>query len=156
MRWARQGSVWPGHLTGPHLDRQAVSSPVMGLGVCSGHRRAQGSRQPLGRVAKPAVLCPRPSGLAKSGRVQHTAWSLMGQAGAAKVNRGFLPHGRGPRREFRGKPRHPSLWIRDGSHQNTRCFPLLPPEARIVCFYAPPPTTHHIWEGGPLGLLWEK
>ena len=34
-------------------------------------------------------------------------------------------------------------------------FPLLPSEARILCFSAPT-TTHHIWEGGPLGLRWEK
>lgn len=60
MWWARQGSVWPDHLIGPHLDRQAVSGPMMGLGVCSGHRRAQGSWQPLGRVAKPAVPLPPP------------------------------------------------------------------------------------------------
>lgn len=62
----------------------------------------------------------------------------MGRDRAAKVNRGFLPHGRGPGREFRGKPRHTSFWIRDGSHQNAVAFLLLPPEARILCFCAPP------------------
>ena len=96
------------------------------------------------------VCCPHPSGLPKSGLVQHTAWSLMGQDRAAKVNRGFLPHGRGPRREFQGKPRHISFWISDGSRQNARGLPPAPFRGQDFVLLCPHQYTPHLG-GRPTG-----
>lgn len=62
-------------------------------------RQAKGLALETATAAAPSLARahfspPRP-GLPKSSLVQHTAWSPTGQDGAAKVNRGFLPHSPG-------------------------------------------------------------